>query len=47
MKALQKSKQIFIRLHVGRSNRDCGCYILCTVYDGLGQLFPVHRYGSK
>ena len=45
--SITKSKQIFIRLHVGCSNRNCDCYIFRTIYDGVGQLLPVYRYGSQ
>lgn len=37
MKALQKSKQIFIRLYIIGGNRYCSSHILCTGNDGMGK----------
>ena len=36
MKALQKVKQIFIRLYFSGGNRHCSSDILCTGNDGMG-----------
>ena len=42
-----ESKQIFIRLHLGRRNRDRSSHIFPSIYDGMGESGIIHGYGGK